>query len=254
MTFDINDLTDRFSTIKLKNNNLDNCMATTIQKHYRGFSSRKSMMPLVMYKIQTYLKTQVFDFSSSTDDGRINSCIDEDKLITILTNKFGDTIKKPGIRMWYDILAYDNSYGWIPINIKSTTTFTSDNTGNLAMCVHAYTNVSLNVHQGKSYDNGKMSQVLMNALKNKQFNTNDKKDYYFLVLNKNNPNDIIINSVKGLTTLTPNSNNLPFQVCWNKNRTFNYKPIQDNIDIFIKCLQRPKPSWKESFMSDIRTL
>ena len=37
--------------------------------------------------------------------------------------------------MWYDILAYDYMYKWIPINIKTTTTKTSDNTGNLTMCV-----------------------------------------------------------------------------------------------------------------------
>ena len=39
--------------------------------------------------------------------------------------------------MWYDILAFDNMYNWIPINIKTTTTTTSDNTGNLAICVYA---------------------------------------------------------------------------------------------------------------------
>lgn len=33
-------------------------------------------------------------------------------------------------------------YGWIPVNIKTTTTLTNDNTGNLAMCVYAYTDRS----------------------------------------------------------------------------------------------------------------
>jgi len=47
----------------------------------------------------------------------------------------------------------------------------------------------------------------MEKLRNKQYN-------------KNNLNDIIINSVKGLIHLTPNINNLPFQVCWDKNREY----------------------------------
>jgi hypothetical protein len=95
--------------------------------------------------------------------------------------------------MWYDILAYDFIFGWIPINIKTTTTKTADNTGNLAMCVYAYTDEILDFN--KSYENGKMSIILFNKLKSKNYNRNNKKDYYFIVLNKTNSNDIIINSI-----------------------------------------------------------
>lgn len=121
--------------------------------------------------------------------------------------------------MWYDILTFDYIYGWIPINIKTTTTLITDNTGNLTMCVYAYINELLDIHRDKSYENGKINYILFNKLKNKNYNTNNKKDYYFIVLNKTNSNDIIIiNSLKGLTLLIPNINNLPFQVCWDKNR------------------------------------
>ena len=99
-----------------------------------------------------------------------------------------------------------------------------------------------------------MSDILFNKLQNKNYNTNNKKDYYFIVLNKTDASDIIVNSVKGLTILTPNINNLPFQVCWDKNRTFKYENINKKIKLFIDCLQKPKPSWKETFMSHIRTL
>lgn len=222
--------------------------------HIDGCFLRLNQLPLIMYKIKTYLKLQSFQFSSHNEDGRINSCIDEDGVIKLLIEKFGEKIKKPKIRMWYDILAFDYMYGWIPINIKTTTTITSDNTGNLAMCVYAYTNEMLDIHMNKSYDNGKMSDILFNKLKNKKYNINNKKDYYFVVLNKTVVGDIIVNSVKGLTLLTPNINNLPFQVCWNKNREFNYKNINEKIKMFIECLQKPKPSWKETFMSNIRRL
>ena len=90
--------------------------------------------------------------------------------------------------------------------------------------------------------------------KNKEYNLLNKKDYYFIVLNKTSSNDIIINSVKGLSLLRPNINNLPFQVCWNKNRSFYYQHISKKIKLFIECLQQPKPSWKETFMTNIRTL
>ena len=98
---------------------------------------------------------------------------------------------------------------------------------------------------------------LFNKLKNKKYNTNNKKDYYFIVMNKTNSSDIIVNSVKGLTTLTPNINNLQFQVkCKNKN--FKYENINKKIKLFIDCLQKPEPrrqrSWKEVFMANIRNL
>jgi hypothetical protein len=225
-----------------------------IQKWYRGCRFRLYRLPLIMYKIQKYLQTNAIQFSTQNEDGRINSCIDEDEIIKSLIEKFGVKIKKPRIRMWYDILAFDSIYGWIPINIKTTTTSTSDNTGNLAMCVYAYTDEVLDIHRDISYENGKMSDILFDKLKNKQYNTSNKKDYYFIVLNKTDATDIIVNSVKGLTILTPNINNLPFQVCWYKNRIFKYEKINEKVSQFINCLQKPRPSWKETFMSNIRTL
>ena len=223
-----------------------------IQCWFRGYIFRLKRLPLIMYKIKKYLKLQEIIFSNLNDDGRINSCIDEDNIISILINKFGNNIKKPKIRMWYDILVYDYIYGWIPINIKTTTTKTSDNTGNLAMCVYSYTNEILDFN--KSYENGKMSIMLFDKLKNKNYNKNNKKDYYFIVLNKTDSNDIIVNSVKGLKILTPNINNLPFQICWDKNRNYIYENINKKIKLFIECLKKPKPSWKELFMTNIRTI
>ena len=225
-----------------------------IQKCFRGYLYRVKRLPLIMYYIQNYLKTVLFKFSDQNEDGRINSCIDEDEVIKLLQEKFNDKIRKPKIRMWYDLLVNDYFYGWIPVNIKTTTLMTSDNTGNLAMCVYAYTDEILDLHQNKSYENGKMSKVLIDKLKNRKYNSSHKKDYYFIVLNKTDNKDIIINSVKGLVILTPNINNLPFQICWDKNRIFHYDLIHKKIKLFVDCLKKPKPSWKETFMENIRSI
>ena len=225
-----------------------------IQSWFRGCIYRLKHLPLIMYKIQKYIKTLVFTFSSQNDDGRINSCVDEQNIVKFLIEKFGKRIKPASIRYWYDISAYDNMYGWIPINIKTTTMTKNDNVGNLAMCVYAYTDEKLDLNRKQTYANGKMSIILFNKLKDKNYNKINKKDYYFLVLNKTNPADIIVNSVKGLTTLTSNLNNLPYQICWNKNKVFHYEPINKKIELFIQCLQKPKPSWGEKFMSNIRTI
>ncbi len=121
------------------------------------------------------------------------------------------------------------------------------------MCVYSYTNENLNIYNKKSYENSKMSDILFNKIKNKEYNKYNKKDY-FIVINKNNSKDIIVNSLKGLTILSPNINNLPFQICWNKNRKFKYENIQIKIKKFIECLQKPKPSWKEIFMENMRSI
>ena len=228
-----------------------------IQSWFRGCIFRVKKLPLVMYKIQRYLQSSISisSFSSQNKDGRINSCADEDTVIKLLLDEFKDKIIVPEkSRKWYDILVYDYTYGWIPVNVKSTKTTTNDNTGNLAMCVHAYTDEIIDIHSDKSCNNGKMSNILFEKIRDKKYNLNYKKDYYFLVLNKADISDVIINSVKGLSKLTSNINNLPFQVCWNKNRTFKYEHINKKIKIFIDSLQKPKPSWKEPFMRNIRTL
>jgi hypothetical protein len=249
MSLEIEEIIKSFSSLSI-----DEAKIIKIQKWFRGCIFRLKRLPLVMYKIQNYLKAQVFQFSKQNEDGRINSCIDEDEIIKLLVKQFGDKIKKPKIRMWYDILVLDNMYGWLPVNIKTSTLQTSDNTGNLAMCVYAYTNELLNIHKDKSYENGKMSEILFKKLEKKEYNKNNKKDYYFIVMNKTDTNDVIVNSVKGLSVLTPNINNLPFQVNWSKNREFQYDKINKKIKIFIHCVKKPNPSWKETFMSNMRKL
>ena len=249
MDLEIKSITTSLSSLSLNENKI-----IKIQKWFRGCILRLHQLPLIMYKIKKYLQSQVFNFSNQNRDGRINSCIDEDVIIKLLVEKFNEKIKEPKIRMWYDILVFDNMYGWLPVNIKTTTTITSDNTGNLAMCVYAYTNEVLDIHSDNTYENGKMSEILFYNLQMKKYNIRNKKDYYFIVLNKSDTKDIIINSVKGLTYLTPNINNLPFQVCWKKNKTFQYENINKKINLFINCLQYSKPSWKETFIQNIRTL
>ena len=97
-----------------------------------------------------------------------------------------------------------------------------------------------------------MSKILISKLNNKEYNRNYKKDYYFIVVNKNNTNEIIINSIKGLKILNPNINNLPFQICWQKNKEYVYENINTKIKLFIKCLRDTKKDWKHDFIKNFR--
>lgn len=222
-----------------------------IQSLFRGYSLRSKRLPTVLYKSREILKNENIIYNSDTDDGRINSFINEKNIIEILQMYLGNRVKVPKIRMWYDILLYDYYYKWIPVNIKITTTTTCDNTGNLAMCVYTYTDAYFDIN--KSYNNGIMSSILIKKLRNKEYNYGTR-DYYFLVINKNDTSDIIINSLRGITNLTPNINNLPFQICWSKNREYICISIYESIKLFIDCIKKPKLSWKETFLQNIRDL
>ena len=89
------------------------------------------------------------NLSLLSQDGRVNSSIDEISIIESLNTKFSNKIRVPNSRMWYDILLFDNLIGWIPVNIKSTTTLTYDNTGNLTTCVYAYTDTEIDFEKFK---------------------------------------------------------------------------------------------------------
>lgn len=181
-------------------------------------------------------------------DGRINSSMDEEIIIKSLINKFGDKIKRKPDRYWYDILV-DDKY---PVNIKSTTMKTADNTGNLTMCLYAYTNE--NMCLSKNYNNGEVADKLNEMIKKNLFNRNYTRDYYFLVIDKTNTRNIIINSVNGLSVLCSNVNNLPYQVCWAKNKKYNPKPITENVRMFIHCFKYKNEGYKQRFLRKICTI
>jgi len=235
-----------------------------LQAVIRGYICRLKFMPLILYQIKRFLVEEKLELSRCSNDGRISSCIDENIITEKLKNSknFKDRIKVPKERWWYDILVKDNYYGWLPVNLKTTTTKTADNTGNLAMCVQAYTDEEVLLHPHKnprsklskpSTNNGSMSRILIHKLQNKCLNYKSKKDYYFIVVNKTN-GDVILNSVKGLVELTSNLHNIPFQIKWNKNNRFVYGNIKDKSNMFLQCLKTPQSTWEEKFLRDIRQI
>lgn len=215
-----------------------------IQKIIKGFLCRKHLLPLVMYKIKNILKNTILDLNTSHNDGRINSCFDEQNIISILQKHLNTRVYLPyGKRMWYDISCYDYQVGWIPINIKSSYMNRPDNVGNLSVCFQPLSKRELSLTN--NYSNGQLTDMLLYDLYKNILNNSYKKDYYFVVINKNNYSDIIINSVLGLNQIKKNLNNLPFQIQWNKNRMYKPVSIQKRTKEVLECFIDDKKSWKE---------
>lgn len=217
----------------------------------RGINYRKNNLPNSILFLKKYLHVE--NLNNQNKDGRVNSLLDESIIIKKINKLFiKHRIFIPKDRHWFDIAIKDYRYGWLPINIKTTTMNTSDNTSNLAMLVYALTNYNLELN--KCYKNGIMSKILVQEIKKKNYNKKYKKDYYFLVINKLNSNEIIVNSVNGLTELTQNINNLPFQIKWKNNKNFKYKKIEESWKDIINIIKKPKPSWKENFLNEMRNI
>ncbi|MDD7847374.1 hypothetical protein [Metamycoplasma hyosynoviae] len=62
----------------------------------------------------------------------------------------------------------------------------------------------------------------------------NNRDYYFLVINKENNRNIFFNSLKKLYELNPNGNNLPFQCVWNKNREKVNRTYEESKNFIMK--------------------
>ncbi len=106
MEIELEKITKSFSSLKININKFDEyeydeLKIIKIQKCFRGYIFRLKRLPLILYIIQKYLKSTMFNFSNQTEDGRINSCLDEDEIIKLLIERFNNKIKKPKIRMWY---------------------------------------------------------------------------------------------------------------------------------------------------------
>lgn len=183
-------------------------------------------------KISNYLKTLNFQLSSQQDDGRINSILNENEVLKLIEKKFDIDI--PQARDWADFYI-DN----IPVNIKITTTNTADNVSSKKGLYYALTG---EIYQGNGQW-GNYLQLLKQNLKE------TKKDYYFLIINKQNTNDIFINSFKNISTLQPNGNNLPFQIKWRDNKKLNSKSWAKTKSLLLGTLGQSLKLRADAFVS-----
>lgn len=210
-------------------------VVTKISAIWKGKMYRRNNLPNSIRTVKKILQEQCINFCESNDDGRTNSLEDETSVIKILEDKLPNRIYKQPPRFWSDMLVHDFQYGLLPVNIKSSGHKQADNAANITALVHALTDEQLDVK--KKHDSRLMTKLFIKKSQNpKEYNYNDKKDYYFLVLNKSDSKDITINSIKGITNLTSNASNLPFQINWSKNKTFEYKPVSQNIKMVINAI------------------
>lgn len=173
------------------------------------------MLPEKLLNIVDFLKQSPLILSKNSRDGRINSAFNEDEIFSILDNHF--TIIRPDMRDWFDF-AFEENNTFYPVNIK----ITKLSTDNLNCKLGIYYALSGKIPH---FDNEINWTTFFKVIKeNLQENS---KDYYFLVINKNNTSDIFTTSLKNINELTPNGNNLPFQANWTKNKILKNRNFEE---------------------------
>ena len=201
------------------------------------------MFPKTLEKIKDFLQNENLLLSQTTRDGRVNSAFNEDEIVVLIDNHF--TIQRPKIRDWFDF-AFEENGIFYPINIKVSTTTTADNLNCKLGIYYALTGKIPDFKNTISWENY--------LKKLKENITDNNRDYYFLIVNKDNTKDIFLSSLKTIYKLVPNGNNLPFQACWNDNRNTmnrNYQEAQKFIlSVFgqsLKLRAEAYLSFKEYF-------
>ena len=163
------------------------------------------MFPAELQTAVDYLNTLSINVSESHEDGRVNSIDDEDTIIELLAEKFGDNIECPPPRCWWDVKVFGH-----PLNIKSSKFGSAaDNFSSKAAILYALTDLPENEVTCTSWKN------FQSKLKNNS-SQREQRDYYIIVLDKTTKR-VYLQSLKSLQKLTSNGNNLPFQIKWKDN-------------------------------------
>ncbi len=184
------------------------------------------MVPTQLNEIAEFLKTNPYNLSQPLQDGQLNSSVNEEEILNTIKDYF--PIQLPRAREWWDFSFEENKI-FYPVNIKTTTTKTADNL-----------NCKLGIYYAlcglvPEFNNEIAWEKYFHKL-HKDLGKNTNRDYYFLIINKNDPKDVFINSLKGIQTLQPN--NLPFQCKWDNNREIVQRSFIESKNFILSTLAK----------------
>ncbi|WQZ09167.1 restriction endonuclease [Helicobacter pylori] len=182
------------------------------------------MIPTQLNEIAEFLKTNPYNLSQPLQDGRLNSSVNEEEILNTIKDYF--PIQLPKAREWWDFSFKKNDI-FYPVNI--TTTKTADNLNGKLGIYYALCGLVPEFNNEIAWE--KYFQKL-----HKDLGKNTDRDYYFLIINKNDPKDVFINSLKGIQTLQPN--NLPFQCKWDNNREIVQRSFIESKNFILSALAK----------------
>ena len=175
-------------------------------------------------EVVDFLNSKNISISEEHGDGRINSVVDEKTIIDILIKEYGsENIVEPIARHWFDVKIFGN-----PVNIKVSAFKTADNFSSKRALLYSLTNLPENeIEKVNTWSDFQEKVKLGKSIDN-------NRDYYCIVLNKQT-NEVILQGLKTLTKLTPNGNNLLFQINWKNNQTIVNRTHEDAYNFLVSA-------------------
>ena len=171
------------------------------------------MFPVELIEAVEYLQSRV-TASRGHGDGRVNSIKDEDLIINELIAKYGDAVEKSPDRCWHDVTLFKYK-----VNIKSSSMAGADNCNATKALLYCFTDAQLK--SGWKHFYTSLQSVIDTG-----------RNYYFIVLDKNT-GKVYLQSLLTLARLTPNGNNLPFQIVWKDNIVPVQRTFQEAYNFLI---------------------
>jgi hypothetical protein len=197
-----------------------------------------------------FISHQEFDLCTDSDDGRVNSSIDEDIVLDMLVKKYAEYIYKMPPRSWCDFKHIPTGE---PINFKSTSMQSSDNSCNYLSILHCFSDLDIpdSRKANKTKDKKEWFQWLReNHQKLSDENFDNYRDYWFLVVNKNDNSKVLYSSIKQLNVLSVNPSNPPFQVNWSQNTNIVVRTFREAFDFVSKTIKETIQKQHENLQYD----
>jgi hypothetical protein len=186
------------------------------------------MLPEAVVEIRDFLATEAATLSAEFEDGRTNAVINEKELIDLIDTKF--KIVKPRSREWWDFTYSDAEFTY-PINIKVSNLHGNDNVSCKLGIYYSLTGI------WPTFPNEIPWEGFFRKI-SEDIDGNTDRDYYFLIVNKEDSSDVIATSLKSISTLVPNGNNLPFQCNWGTNRHLVERSHEESKTFILSHLKK----------------
>ncbi len=166
------------------------------------------MIPKVLSDVTDYLQGQNLTLPVTSTGARASSAEAESYIIRQIQNSHICKVTDLNIvgknnTSWADV-KIDDCF----CDIKISTTRTADNTNAKKHVYYFLTGQDPDTNSVSSQE----SKIFKLMRENE--NVDENRDFYYLIVNKNNLDDIFVVSLKTIATLNPNPSNMPFQAKW----------------------------------------
>lgn len=167
-----------------------------------------NLIPAVLQEAADFLSESLVTLPSGSGDGRRDSDAGEVTVVQLLQNEQRWNVTSENVGKSTNRAPYDVTFENLLVDIKISGMSGQDNTNAKKAIYYLLTG-----EDGKTNAVPDHSKSFWKSLKEKE-NPSETRDFYYLVVNKNDLSDVFVVSLKHISRVTPAANNPPFQAKW----------------------------------------